>query len=109
MTCQHSLAEKEAACADGMCPICAAARAELAQIEVARLIEQCRGMAQSAMNNGQALLLAEAEVEQLKKRLNLAEDWNRDRLAENMRLKSRIFTLEGMLGEANIAVPNEKI
>jgi hypothetical protein len=37
MTCQHSLAEKEAACADGMCPICAAARAELAQIDVARL------------------------------------------------------------------------
>lgn len=37
MTCEHSLAEKEAACADGMCPFCAAARAELAQIEVARL------------------------------------------------------------------------
>jgi hypothetical protein len=37
MTCEHSLAEKEAACADGMCPFCAAARAELAQMEVAWL------------------------------------------------------------------------
>lgn len=37
MTCKHDLAEKEAACADGMCPICAAARAELAQIEIALL------------------------------------------------------------------------
>ena len=40
MTCEHDLAERETACADGMCPICAAARAEAAQIEVAHLREQ---------------------------------------------------------------------
>jgi hypothetical protein len=37
MRCSHDLAERETACADGMCPICAAVRAELAQIEIERL------------------------------------------------------------------------
>jgi hypothetical protein len=34
--------------------------------EIERLQEQCRGLAQSAMNNGQDLLLKEAEIERLR-------------------------------------------
>lgn len=33
--------------------------------EVERLTEQCRGLAQAAINNGQELLLQEAEIERL--------------------------------------------
>lgn len=42
-------------------------RAETAEAEVERLTKQCEGLAQAAMNNGQALILAEAEVEVLRK------------------------------------------
>jgi hypothetical protein len=43
--CEHDQAEKEAACADGMCPFCAAARAELAQIEIDLLKTRIREQA----------------------------------------------------------------
>jgi Ni,Fe-hydrogenase III large subunit len=65
MTCEHDIAEKEAACADGMCPICAAARAELAQIENATL----------------------------KQELELAERWNEERCDDIQKLEIRIDEL----------------
>jgi len=55
------------------------ANAEIRKLktEVERLEEQCRGLAQAALNNGQDLLLKEAEVERLNERIYKTES-NRD-------------------------------
>jgi hypothetical protein len=45
-----------------------------AAAEIERLNEQCRGLAQSAMNNGQELLLKETEIERLRSALKECAD-----------------------------------
>lgn len=41
----------------------------------ARLKEQCKGLAEAAMNNGQGLLLLERERDRLRKALAEAREW----------------------------------
>lgn len=41
MKCEHDLAEKETACADGMCPVCLAAEVERLKNRMRIVVEEC--------------------------------------------------------------------
>lgn len=54
MACDHDLAEKETACADGLCPLCAVAdiaRTKAALATAAELIEELRDYARAAWDD----------------------------------------------------------
>jgi hypothetical protein len=65
---------------------------DLRDVEICRLQEEVR--------------CVRAENERLRSLQQLALDLTNEQDAEIVQLQRRIYTLEGMLGEANIAVPD---
>jgi hypothetical protein len=52
--------------------------ANVAAHRIEALVKQCEGLAQAAMNNGQALILAEARAERLEaalRKIDVGEGW----------------------------------
>jgi len=74
MPCEHDLADKEGACADGMCPICIAAEIEQLRSEMGRAvaaeIEQLQAdldlRNQTALDRKEIIARLEAEIERLR-------------------------------------------